>query len=351
MCVAVENAKGSSYFDAELERRCMIGHTNPTSKQTDDVIRYKLLDSAVPKSFMTTMTDDEIEGLKQHIVNAIGRRDDENAMEIRNPCAPFISEAIPSLFPVARSKVQYLLKVINSVGRFYPDEIMKVEKDGVTYGLLNPKHTWLGLRIYLNSFVNECLHMPSHGTDLLKLFPDTRIDKFGLAGSDIVKMTSREIRTAAKRAGLPFTKLDPILTGLIMTGFLEEKEEDGKKFYYKSPLLKTPESKIKWNDLISETKAFVREHWPEVAEEYIERFCNDVTAVDPFTGEEVLITADASDAGSIEIVAGEFPEFFRCKEDYEWVKDNDWDEVSFLLNAKGDYGKEEIKTITSWKRS
>ena len=349
MCVAVENTKGSSYFDAELERRCMIGHTNPTSKQTDDVIRYKLLDSAVPKSFMTTMTDDEIEGLKKHIINAIGRRDDENAVQIRNPCAPFISEAIPSLFPVSRSKVAYLLKVINSVGRFYPDEIMKVEKDGVTYGLLTPKHTWLGLRIYLNSFVNECLHMPSHGTDLLKLFPDTRIDKFGLAGSDIVKMTSREIRTAAKRAGLPFTKLDPILTGLIMTGFLEEKEEDGKKFYYKSPLLKTPESKIKWNDLISETKDFVREHWPECAEEYIERYCNDVTAVDPFTGEDVLITADAASAGSIEIVGGEFPDFFKCKEDYEWVKDNDWDEVTFLLNAKGDYGKEEIKTITSWK--
>jgi len=351
MCVAVENAKGSSYFDAELERRCMIGHTNPTSKQTDDVIRYKLLDSAVPKSFMTTMTDDEIEGLRRHIIDAIGRRDDENAVLIRNPCAPFISEAIPSLFPVARSKVQYLLKVINSVGRFYPDEIMKVEKDGVTYGLLTPKHTWLGLRIYLNSFVNECLHMPSHGTDLLKLFPDTRIDKFGLAGSDIVKMTSREIRTAAKRAGLPFTKLDPILTGLIMTGFIEEKEEEGKKYYYKSPLLKTPESKIKWNELISETKAFVREHWPEVAEEYIERYCNDVTAMDPFTGEEVKIAADASDAGSIEIIAGEFPEFFRCKEDYEWVKSNDWDEVSFLLNARGDYGKEEIETIAKWKLS
>jgi hypothetical protein len=134
-----------------------------------------------------------------------------------------------------------------------------------------------------------------------------------------------------------------------MTGFLEEKEEDGKKFYYKSPLLKTPESKIKWNELISETKDFTRKHWPEVAEEYIERYCNDVTAIDPFTGEDVLITADAASAGSIEIVGGEFPDFFKCKEDYEWVKDNDWDEVTFLLNAKGDYGKEEIKTIASWK--
>ena len=349
MCVAVENSKGSSYFDAELERRCMIGHTNPTSKQTDDVVRYKLLDSAVPKSFMTTMTDDEIDGLKQHIVDAIGRRDDEDAILIRNPCAPFISEAIPTAFPVARSKVIYLLKVINSVGRFYPDEIMKVEKDGVTYGLLTPKHTWLGLRIYLNSFINECLHMPSHGTDLLKLFPDTRIDKFGLAGSDIVKMTSREIRTAAKRAGLPFTKLDPVLQGLIMTGFLEEKEEDGKKYYYKSPLLRTPESKIKWNELISETKGFVREHYPEVAEEYIERYCTDVKAVCPFSGDEVLITADASDAGSIEVIAGEFPEFFKFKEDWEWTDKNEWNEITFLLNVKGDYGKEEVKTIKSWK--
>jgi hypothetical protein len=349
MCVAVENSKGSSYFDAELERRCMIGHTNPTSKQTDDVVRYKLLDSAVPKSFMTTMTDDEINGLRQHIVDAIGRRDDEDAILIRNPCAPFISEAIPTAFPVARSKVIYLLKVINSVGRFYPDEIMKVEKDGITYGLLTPKHTWLGLRIYLNSFINECLHMPSHGTDLLKLFPDTRIDKFGLAGSDIVKMTSREIRTAAKRAGLPFTKLDPVLQGLLMTGFLEEKEEDGKKYYYKSPLLRTPESKIKWSELIQETKGFVREHYPEVAEEYIERYCTDVKAICPFSGDEVLITADASDAGSIEVVAGEFPEFFKFKEDWEWTDKNEWDEITFLLNVKGDYGKEEVKTIKSWK--
>ena len=349
MCVAVENTKGSSYFDAELERRCMIGYTNPTSKQTDDVVRYKLLDSAVPKSFMTTMTDDEIQSLQKHIIDAIGRRDDENALQIRNPCAPFISEAIPNAFPVSRSKVGYLLKVINSVGRFYPDEIMKVEKDGVTYGLLTPKHTWLGLRIYLNSFVNECLHMPSHGTDLLKLFPDTRIDKFGLAGSDIVKMTSREIRTAAKRAGLPFTKLDPVITGLLMTGFLEEKEEDGKKYYFKSPLLRTPESKIKWEPLIAETKAFVREHWPEVAEEYIERYCNDVKAIDPFSGEKVLITADASDVGSIEVVGGEWPDFFKHKDDYKWVDKNEWNEVEFLLNAKGDYGKKEIKTIKGWK--
>jgi hypothetical protein len=333
MCVAVENQKGSTYFDAELERRCMIGHTNPTVKQTDAVVKHKLMDSAVPKSFMTTMSSEEIEDLQSHIIDAVGRRDDENAILLRNPCAPFISEAIPTLFPVSRSKVQYLLKVINAVGRFYPDEILKVEKDGVTYGLLTPKHTWLGLRIYLNSFLNECLHMPSHGTDVLKLFPDTRIDKFGLAGSDIVKMTSREIRTAAKSAGLPFTKIEPIVEGLVFTGFLETKEEDGKRYYFN------------WNELIDATKDFTDEYWSDVSEEYKARFCIDVEVVDPFTGETVKIAKDASSPTDMDVVGGDFPEEFKTKADYEWYLENEWNEVEFLLNAQGDYKAIDVKKI------
>ena len=43
--------------------------------------------------------------------------------------------------------------------------------------------------------------------------------------------------------------------------------------------------------------------------------------------------------------------FWKGEEDYRWVVENEWDEVEFLLNVKGDYGKEEIKTIESWKLS
>jgi len=351
MCVAVENNKGSSYFDAELERRCMIGHTNPTVVQTERVIKHKLHNSALPKSYKQTMSDEEIEGLKKHIVNAIGERDDDSAVMLRNPCAPFILDAIPTLFPVSRSKVEYLLKVINAVGRFYPEEILKVEKDGVTYGLLTPKHTWLGLRIYLNSFMNECLHMPSHGTDLLKLFPDTRVDKFGLAGSDIVKMTSREIRTAAKSAGLPFTKLDSVIAGLVMTGFLEQIEEDGKKKFFKSPLLREPTSKIDWSALMGETKDFVNEYWPEIASEYIERNCGEIEIMDPLSDKTITISEVATSPADVEVVAGDFPDIFRYIEDYEFTINYKGDSFNtdFLLEAQGDYNKEEIKEIIKYK--
>ena len=48
-------------------------------------------------------------------------------------------------------------------------------------------------------------------------------------------------------------------------------------------------------------------------------------------------------------VKREIKEKPKSKNDWEWVKENKWSEIDFLLNAKGDYGKEEVETIKSWK--
>ena len=57
---------------------------------------------------MSSMDDSEIDALKEHIIDAIRERDDDDATDLKNPCAPFLFDAIPSAFPVSRSKVQYL---------------------------------------------------------------------------------------------------------------------------------------------------------------------------------------------------------------------------------------------------
>jgi hypothetical protein len=345
MCVAVENEKGSAYFDAELERRCMIMHTNPTVKQTERVVKHKLMDDALPISNLTTMGDDEIEGLRRHLVRAITERDDDNATQLKNPCAPFLFNAIPTAFPVSRSKIQYLLKLIKAIARFYPDEIVRVNRDGQTYGLVTPKHNWLGLRIYLSSFVEECLHMPSHGTDILKLFPDTRLDRFGFADSDTVKMSENELKKAAKAAGLPFTKMRPIISGLLMTGFLES-EEDGKRIvYYKSPLLTEPTSKINWSDLIEETEKFIRENWPEVSSEYIGRCCGSIKIVDPFDGNRIELGKRAKTA--VDVKSADYPKVFQTAKDAQVARAvHSFD--TFLLKAEGDYSEEELEKIKTY---
>ena len=341
MCVAVENTKGASYFDAELERRCMIMHTNPTVKQTELVLKHKLMHSALPKTTMSSMDDKEIDALKEHILDAIRERDEDDATDLKNPCAPFLFDAIPSAFPVSRSKVQYLLRLINAIARFYPNEITKVEKDGVTYGLVSPKHNWLGLRIYLNSFVEECLHMPSHGTDILKLFPETRLDKFGFADSETVKMSEGEMKKAAKAAGLPFTKLRPVIAGLLMTGFLEVEDDGKRKLYFKSPLINEPVSKINWSDLIEETKKFVRENWSEVSDEYIRSNCSSIKIVDPFNGDNIELGERAKSA--VEVKSADYNKIFKTAKDAK-IKDYE----SFLLNAEGDYNDKEDKAVREY---
>jgi len=341
MAVAVENDKGSAMFDAELERRCMIMHTNPTVTQTERVIKHKLLASALPPSKISDMTIEEIDALKAHVQNCVRERDEDDATVIMNPCAPFLFEAIPSAFPVSRSKVQYLLRLINAIARFYPDEIIRTERDGKVYGLVTPKHNWLGLRIYLNSFVEECLHMPSHGTDILKLFPESRLDKFGFADSDTVKMSEGEIKKAAKAAGLPFTKLRPVLSGLLMTGFLEVEDDGKRQLYFKSPLINEPASKINWSELIEETKKFVGENWTEVSDEYIGRCCSSVEITDPFSGNHIELGERAETA--LDVEDAEYPDIFKSAKDAK-IKDYE----SFLTKAEGDYTDEEEESIRQY---
>ena len=90
MAVAVENDKGSAMFDAELERRCMIMHTNPTVKQTERVLKHKLEASALPASKISNMDDTEIEALKEHIIDVVNERDEDDATIMKNPCATFL---------------------------------------------------------------------------------------------------------------------------------------------------------------------------------------------------------------------------------------------------------------------
>ena len=153
-------------------------------------------------------------------------------------------------------------------------------------------------------------------------------------------MSNNEIKKAAKAAGLPFTKIEPILSALVMTGFLELDEDKGKKLYYKSPLFEEPVAKIKWGDLIGETKKFMAKNWHTIASEYIERYCSDIEIVDPLTGNSFKLGKGAERAVDIESDA------FKPFKTYKDTKFKDFD--TFMLNAEGDYNEKEIETIKSY---
>ena len=53
----------------------------------------------------------------------------------------------------------------------------------------------------------------------------------------------------------------------------------------------------------------------------------------------------------MKIVKGDWPDIFKYEEDYILAKSLDKEVFleEFLLTAQGDYGKEEIEAIKSWK--
>ena len=183
------------------------------------------------------------------------------------------------------------MKLINAVAHFYPDEIVTVTKDEQLYGLVTPKHNWLAIQIYIDAFVTECLQMPSHGTDILQLIPDSEVDKYGMVTSEVIKMSKREIQQAARSAGLPFAmkNITPLLGSLVMLGFLEMDEENNKKTFFKSPLIKEPSTKINWDHVMKATTDFMKEYWPEISDEYISRHCMSVEVVNPFTQKTTVL--------------------------------------------------------------
>ena len=183
--------------------------------------------------------------------------------------------------------------------------------------------------------------MPSHGTDILKLFPDTRLDRFGFADSETVKMSENELKKAAKAAGLPFTKLRPVLSGLLMTGFLEVEDDGKHKLYYKSPLINEPTAKIDWSELLNETKKFIRKEWPEVADQYIRGNCSNIKIVDPFTGDNLELGERAKTA--LDLDTGDHSSLFKSSKDESIA--NKYVYSGFLLKAHGDYSEKEFEEI------
>jgi hypothetical protein len=167
------------------------------------------------------------------------------------------------------------------------------------------------------------------------------MDKFGFADSETVKMSEGELKKAAKAVGLPFTKMRPVISGLLMTGFLESEDDGKRTLYFKSPLINEPVAKINWSELIEETKEFVRENWNEVADEYIGRHCRSIKIIDPFSGDNIELGERAKTA--LDVSSADYPSVFKSAKDAE-IKDYE----SFLLNAEGDYNDKEDTAVREY---
>ena len=60
-------------------------------------------------------------------------------------------------------------------------------------------------------------------------------------------------------------------------------------------MIKEPSTKIDWINVMESTIKLMKETWPEVADEYISRYCIDVEVQDPFTLEKIKLGSKTSE--------------------------------------------------------
>ena len=70
-------------------------------------------------------------------------------------------------------------------------------------------------------------------------------------------------------------------------------------------MIREPSTKINWEELLDETKVLIKDTWPEVANEYISRYCEDVKLINPFTREEIKLGTMSKTPPKVETETGD----------------------------------------------
>jgi len=279
---ALENK--DAYIDAELRRRVVTIHTDCSRNQTKEVLKSKLRRIAVPHK-MKTMSDEEIMKLRLHVLHILGETK-EKMPSFLNPFAPLLAESIPNIFTVSRSYIDYLINVINGSALFYLKERFRYKGRIV----VAPQDNWIGFRVYGDQFFESCLKIPMLGKEVIKVFP--KKIKQGEEILDSSFIDAKEVQQKMKERGylLEVSKIRAILGLLTMSGYLEEGEitsKNKKKTYCLGSLSADWGSHMDWKQAIDETKKFIKKEYPEMLEEYDEKYCQNPVVIDPVNGAEV----------------------------------------------------------------
>jgi len=293
--VAMENKDADIAKAEEFLRRVVQIHTDPTENMTGRVVGYKLKAWATPLK-MKDMEWEEMKNLQTYTYKLMSLPE----FLFVNPGATALEDAIPRLFPISRSYIDYLKNVVNGVAKFnYYDRIItegdmkfKVGTDKSASLFIAPQDIWQAWKIYGTEFIESCLKIPAMGREILHVFPPPTIGIDGhIALVDEDMLTEGQVAEKLKAVGLLIekNKIRPILVALLYSCFLD-RDESKKSFKYFRTTLSSDEGKISWAEVCATAKSVIAKEYPDVADDYIERHGLDSESIvvsNPLTGESV----------------------------------------------------------------
>lgn len=271
--IANEN-KYSMKLGEEIERRFYPLYTVSNTPLNKKVHMTKAESWMTTNDNLIKMTEEEKTRLRVHMTKAA-----KLTHIVRNPSAMFMSQYMPAQYVISNSMVGYWYNLVAAVTKFHFNQRIEVVADGKKYLLSSPEDNWIGWKIGGESIVMGCNGIPDLGVEIIDILPMR--DEF----SPDARITLNQVLDMLRMRGIERNKnqIKATMQILELSNYAKTDEHD-KDTYYKTEMYSL-DSQVDWKTCVKDTVKVVRENFPDIAEEYIDRFCTEPAVTDPFTNE------------------------------------------------------------------
>lgn len=265
----------------ELVSRLITVKTNSSSEMNKEIVNYKFLKAQNPfeKSEVTTH---DISVLQDYVkmLPDIG-----SIIFIYTPGVA-MSKAIPSLFTDSRRDTDKYLNNTYGITMFHYYDRIKTVIEGQTILFVTPEDVWLNHIIIGKAIVRsalKCSEIEEKIIQILRAYKTNNLHNPRMFVKDLHQTLhdngfNPNVKTVTKYC-----------KQLYNNGYIIENDDTKPTTYEPLADDKSYDFNIDWADVVEECGNFMKDNYPELANEYIERFCTNPTTTHPFTGKKVEI--------------------------------------------------------------
>jgi len=290
---ASDNQKVDLNDFPEVRNRAMIVSTDASAELTEKVKeRQAEIEVGRYEEKLTPKRREDIRNYASQI--PVGLYTDDSAMgEVWNLThMGFAKEnPLPDLFPESRMDFERFNRFVKSVTMFKFNERMEIpsdERDAAVSLLSTPEDLWLAWKVFGEKMVMSALNLRDMDFEILEMLRNSG-----------QSMTVAEVQTEMRREGqnLSEPQVRGALNAMIDKGYVFKDNSGARVKYQPSPFATedtvSKNITIDFQNIVDRTvkdAEYVLE--ADVAEEYVEKFCNGegLIATHPLTGEQVNIT-------------------------------------------------------------
>ena len=262
-------------IDDQLRSRLTVIRTDISEAQNLSVMEQQA-ELALMRENVKGVSVAELDNMKVHI----GTLPPWDVEAFRHPAAKAFIQCIPPVFTDCRRDFPKYLRNTYGITRFHWKERLSVKIGEKRVWIVTPADMYLNHVIYGNVLVESSLRCSNMERQLISILQRSK-DPL-----DVVVL-QREVRKIGMN--ISARMITGHMRDLSELGYVDAVKFSGTTVYKPGALFKDFSFDVDWKNVVAECVSNVREYYPEVAEEYVRRYCSEPVAVHPFVGVDVNI--------------------------------------------------------------